>query len=253
MNTQKVTAIHVENEMHSAKDFAIKLARTCPEVELVASIPDVAGAYDAILQHEPKILFLDIQLDGETSFDLLEKLEKLKKEWKLIFVTSYDEFAIQAFESTTIDYLLKPVDEERLAKAVAKAKTVINAEEELRKTRLLLENLRTDNIRDRKRVIPHGKNGRVIISLKHIVYIKGDHGCATIFMVDGKRFLYARTLMDFERGLPGKQFYRTHQSYIVNIEYVAEVLPSHVRLSNGELILLAKRKRSGLLDLIDPF
>ena len=202
----KLKALIVDDERLARRELRSLLA-DFSEVEIVGEADSVNQALDLIENKQPTIVFLDIQLTNETGFDLLERVESA--EFKTIFVTAFDAYAIRAFEVNALDYLLKPVNPERLKKAIEKiVKDEKSAENNLRKLafddRLLLE-----------------MSGRsIFLKINRISHILAAGDYSEVFTTEGKKFLVEKPLREWETRLPEKHFIRIHRTSIINLECV---------------------------------
>jgi len=204
----KLTAIIVDDERLARSELRLLLADFA-EVSIVGEAKNLTEAVNLIQVNKPDVVFLDIQLSQENGFDLLEKVEK---DFKLIFVTAFDEFAIRAFEINAIDYLLKPVNPERLAKTLDR---LFETEEKPEITNRKLEY--EDHL-----FIEIGERSR-FLKISSIKYICADGDYTHVFMDDGKKHLITKPLKEWEDRLPEKHFVRIHRSNIVNLEFIERV------------------------------
>lgn len=187
-----------------------KLLLPHPEIEIVGEAGSCQGAVDMINMFNPKLIFLDIQLGGETGFDLLEMIDS---SIKIIFVTAFDEYAIRAFEVNAIDYLLKPVNPERLKVSIDK---VI-----IREKAQKIEP-RNYDYSDRIYVRLNNYASR-FIKISSIASIEPVGNYTKIITIEGKHCLVLKTLKQWEEELPENNFVRIHRSSIVNIEHVDRI------------------------------
>lgn len=205
----KQTAIIVDDERLARKELRSLLANF-DEISVIGEAEDLSETVDLIESQKPDVVFLDIHLSNENGFDLLEKVEK---KFKLIFVTAFDEFAIRAFEINALDYLLKPVNPERLATAIERLfkNEEPKAQSELRKLeiddRLFLE------INERS----------CFLQISEISHISASGDYTEIFMTDGKKSLVEKPLREWEERLPEKHFTRIHRSTIININQIEKI------------------------------
>ena len=170
------------------------------------------GVQDAIVkikEHHPNLLFLDIQMPGETGFDLLDQINY---QGDVIFVTAYDEYAIRAFEINAIDYLMKPIAPKRLKKSIGRL--------DLEK-KVLEETSYSLNYHDRLFVL-RGKN-MVFLKISNIVYIEAEGDYTNVYTADGKHGLVLKSMKEWEDRLPTRYFCRIHRSSIVNLDWVDNV------------------------------
>ncbi len=204
--------------------------------------------HDAIvLMHttKPDLLFLDIGLPDGTGFDILEQIPNHSK---VIFLTAYHEYAIQAFRYGAIDYLLKPFNPDELRDALQR---VISAQPLLQEQiAITLHSFRKKKPLDYI-ALRSQQHGVQIVELKNICYLQGDNGYTTVFLNDGKKMVTTKTLKDYEELLSGTSFHRTHQSYLVNELYIGRYHPkdSLIYLKDGTQIPVSSRKKE-MVDLL---
>jgi two-component system LytT family response regulator len=204
----KLTAIIVDDERLARSELRLLLADFA-EIFIVGEAQNLTEAVNLIRAHKPDVVFLDIQLSNENGFDLLEKVEK---DFKLIFVTAFDEFAIRAFEINAIDYLLKPVNPERLAKSLERLFET-GEKSEVTSRKLEYEDRLFIEIGERSR----------FLKISSIKCICADGDYTHVFTNDGKKHLITKPLKEWEHRLPEKHFVRIHRSTIVNLEFIERV------------------------------
>ncbi|HLM02390.1 MAG TPA: LytTR family DNA-binding domain-containing protein, partial [Pyrinomonadaceae bacterium] len=180
----------------------------------VGEAENLAGAIELIETEKPDVVFLDIQLSsaGENGFDLLEKIERRPK---VIFVTAFDAFAIRAFEVNAIDYLLKPVNPERLAKAIERLSLNPSEETGVKSDRRPLEF-------DDRIFLEIGARS-AFLKVRDISHIDAAGDYSEVFTIDKRKFLIEKPLREWERRLPEKHFLRIHRRTIVNLEEIEHI------------------------------
>jgi two-component system LytT family response regulator len=187
-----------------------KLLEPHSEIEIVGEASSCENALELINFHKPQLVFLDIQLSGETGFDLLELIDN---SIIIVFVTAYDEFALRAFEVNAIDYLLKPVNPERLKIAIER---VIKKEKKQKKEAKNYEY--SDSI-----YVRLNNYASRFIKISSIKLIEPIGNYSRIVTSEGKRCLVLKTLKQWQEELPDNNFVRIHRSSIVNIEHVDHI------------------------------
>ncbi len=210
----KLTAIVVDDERLARKELRSLLSEF-DEISIVGEAENLIEAIELIKTKKPEIVFLDIQLQNENGFDLLEKVDKT---FKLIFVTAFDEFAIRAFEINALDYLLKPVNPERLTKTLER---LFESEEKHESS------LRKFEYEDRLFLELGGRSK--FLKINHIKHISADGDYTQIFTKDGGKYLITKSLKEWEERLPEKYFVRIHRSTIINFEFIEKVESSFNR------------------------
>jgi two-component system LytT family response regulator len=201
----RFTAILVDDERLARKELRSMLAEH-EIIEVVGEAETVAQAAELIHAKKPDVLFLDIQLPGETGFDLLEKINPA---CKIIFVTAFDAYAIRAFEVNALDYLLKPINPARLAHAIERLTTQTVAPASL---------VRPLEYEDRLFIEVDERSRFLKVSDIVVISAMGDY--SQIYSSDGQKSLVLKPLKDWEERLPAKHFTRIHRSTIINVDYV---------------------------------
>ena len=204
----ELKALIVDDERLARKELRSLLAEFS-EIKIIGEAENVSQALKVIEGDEPAIVFLDIQLAGETGFDLLEKIEST--DFKTIFVTAFDAYAIRAFEVNALDYLLKPVNPERLKKAI----------EKLLQDEKPAVDLRPLTFDDRLFLELGGRS--VFLKINRVSHILAAGDYTEVFTVEGQKYLVEKPLREWEMRLPEKHFARIHRNCIVNLEMVERV------------------------------
>jgi two-component system, LytTR family, response regulator len=201
----KIKTIVVDDERLARKDL-ISLLSEYNDIEIVGEADSITASENLIKSKEPDLIFLDIQMGGESGFDLLEKIDV---DAKVIFVTAFDEFAIKAFEVDAIDYLLKPVNPDRLRKAVEKmAKENIIQPSSFRK------------LQYEDKMFLSISNHLKFIKVDSILCIQSAGDYSELISTDGKKGLVLKSMMEWEERLPQNYFCRIHRTTIINMEYI---------------------------------
>lgn len=227
----KYKAIIIDDERLARKEMR-RLLADFNEIAIAGEADTVAGAVQLIEAERPDLVFLDIQLTGENGFDLLEQVDRT---FKVIFVTAFDAFAVRAFEVNAIDYLLKPVNPDRLAKAI----------DRLSEEGLPLKSLPPFEFDDR--VFLEQGNRSVFLKVSHIAYIMAAGDYSEIFTGEGRMFLLEKSLREWEERLPEKHFLRIHRQTIVNLDAIEHLEPwfnrtFQVRLKGSGMMLAVSRR-----------
>lgn len=240
----------IDDEDHM-RDTLIKLLEIhCPDVLVVGQASGVASGEKAINEFHPDLVLLDIQMKDGTGFDLLYSLSSI--EFKVIFVTAHDQFALQAFRCSAVDYLLKPINPEHLAEAVNRAGQMIQEHFNLQ-MKALEENLKTVNKQHRKIIIKTTENIH-LLDLKNIISCESDNSYTTIHTSEGDKILVSKTLKDYDDMLAECGFYRVHKSHLINLLHIKRFERTdggYIVLTNDVKIPVASRKRDELLQLFE--
>jgi two-component system LytT family response regulator len=242
-------SIIVDDEFKSREGLKALIEKFCENIEVAALCQDGDEAIAAIDSYKPDVVFLDVQLQRETGFEILEKLDKI--EFEIIFTTAYSEFAIKAFKFAAIDYLLKPIDINELRKAVDKAqKRIIGSISE--RVAQLAQNLKGNSFRHSRLAIP-ANDGLVFINVGEIIYCEASGNYTNIFMDDGRKFVVSRTLKEYEDLLEEHDFFRIHNSFLINLNSIKKYIRGEggqVVMVNDKALDVSKMKKKGFLDKI---
>ncbi|HEX2846617.1 MAG TPA: response regulator [Chitinophagaceae bacterium] len=221
-----------------------------PELELITECGDGFEGVKAIQQHQPDLIFLDIQMPKINGFEMLELIEQPPN---VIFTTAFDEYAIKAFEAHAIDYLLKPFNQERFDKAVAKwMEQQQNNTNASAKTEELLDTASQSPSQSHRVVVKNGSKIK-IIPVHDIFYLEAADDYVKIHTQEGY-FLKNKTMSHFEQVLDGQQFVRSHRSYIVNVQQITRIDPyekdNHVAILRSGLKVPVSRGGYGKLKAV---
>lgn len=248
-------AILIDDEKSSLRSLSYELKAYCPEVEVVGQYNDPKEGLDQINKLSPDLVFLDIEMPGMNGFDLLEKCVKI--DFEVIFVTAYDQFAVKAFEFNAIDYVLKPVGISKLIQAVNKASEKIKKGLEPDSLQALINNIRLQSQIGSIQIIAlPTSDGFTMVNINEIAFLEADSNYTWVNLIQDQRYLVSRTLKEFESMLNFPQFFRSHKSYLVNLNHVAK----YVRGQGGYLILINKAnvpvsrtQKTALMNVINLF
>lgn len=190
-----------------------------PDLEVVEECNDGFEGVKAIQQHQPDLIFLDIQMPKINGFEMLELVENPPA---VIFATAFDEYAIKAFEAHAVDYLLKPFNQERFDKAIEKWQEQTSATKE-KNTQELLETASQSPSQNNRIVVKNGSKIK-IIPVHDVLYLEAADDYVKVHTKDGY-FLKNKTMAHFEQVLDPQQFVRSHRSYIINIQEITRIDP----------------------------
>ncbi len=202
-----------------ARSMVIEYLQDHPELQLVQECNDGFEGVKAIMQYQPDLIFLDIQMPKINGFEMLELVEQSPA---VIFTTAFDEYAIKAFEAHAVDYLLKPFSKERFDKAIQKwmdqQKTGVTPP-----TEQLLETVSLSPAQAQRIVVKNGAKIKIIPS-NDIHFLEAADDYVKVHTQEGY-FLKNKTMSHFEKSLDAQQFVRSHRSYIVNVQLITRIDP----------------------------
>ncbi len=219
-----------------------------PDVKVVAQADNVNDAVLSIEKNEPELVFLDIEIKGGTGFHVLQKLKKLN--FKLIFITAFNDFAIQAIKFSAIDYILKPINEFEFKAGVERALWEINKEMSSVPVDLLLNN--SQNKSDKKLVL-RTTHELHIVNVSEIVRCEADNVYTTFHLESGEKIMVSKGLSEYAEILEPYGFLRPHQSHLINLDFVKKVDKSDggaIVLKNNSIIPISLRRKQDILSIL---
>jgi len=239
----QLRAIIIEDEQTSREILRSYLTKYCPTVEVLGEASNIDEALILIRNNELDLVFLDVEMPYGSGFDLLEKLDKTN--FEVVFVTAYNQYAIDALNSHASYYLLKPISIDELIKAVDYVTQIKTRENELQHSVLVPKSNQTDH----KITIPT-QDGFEVLQMKDIIYCKADDNYTELFLKNNQKKLVSKTLKYFEDILKESGFARIHKSFLVNVTYIAAYKKGKggtVSLSNGKELSVSASKKAELL------
>lgn len=223
-------AIIIEDELASRETLKNYLAKYCSDVNVLAEAGNIIEGLALIKRFNPDVVFLDVEMPYGNAFDLLEQLENIT--FETIFVTAYSNYAIQALNFSASYYILKPIDIDELVKAVEKIKEILQHNNNLIHTRVLIENLKIENKQLQKIVLPL-IDGFEVVRVKDIIRCEAVDNYTSFHLVNGKKQMICRTLKFYENLLTDFDFIRVHKSHLVNIQYIKQ----YKKGKGGEIVM----------------
>lgn len=211
------TAIIADDEVNLRDYLGKRLAAVWPELEVVAVAANGREALDQIERFKPDVAFLDIKMPGMSGLDVASRIEDGTR---VVFVTAYDEFAIDAFDNAAVDYLLKPVEDERLARTVSRLKAGKETPLDMDALRALLARAEHSTAESHLHWIRVGQQGETrIIPVDEVVYFKADQKYTSVRTIEAEH-LIRKSIKELEGKLDPERFWRVHRSTIVNLAFV---------------------------------
>lgn len=244
-----IKTIIIDDEKSGREVVANILKLFCSNVIVLAEADSVKTGLEAIHQFKPDLVLLDIQMQDGTGYDLLKKLVTI--DFKIIFITAYQEYAIQAFRFSAIDYILKPVSADYLIASINKVDDVLERENINLKVNTLLSNVQSIS-KETKKIVLKTTERIYAIDIKDIMRCEAEGSYTRFYMCDGKKIFVSHLLKEYDEMINGYPFVRIHQSHLINLEYFdyfdkAEDL---VVMKDKSSVPVATRKKDALLKLI---
>ena len=242
-------AVIIDDEKDSREILSGYLAKYCSDVKVCGFGESVATGLDAIRKHNPDIVFLDIEMPYGNGFDLLDQVGEIN--FETVFVTAFDNYAIQALNQSAAYYLLKPIDIDELIKSVDKIKSEKQNAKHDHHARLLIDNMRTGAV---QKIMLPTLEGFEIVPIGSILYCEAEDNFTRFFLDNGMSHLICRTLKYFEDVLKDHRFIRIHRSYVINPDYVIRYSKGkggYVTMKNEQQLEVSPNKKQEFLDLFE--
>lgn len=234
-----------------ARMVVLEYIQQHPDIEVMAECSDGFQGVKAIMQYKPDLIFLDIQMPKINGFEMLELLDTMPS---VIFTTAFDEYAIKAFESNAVDYLLKPFSKERFDQAIEKYKSkTVNTVVAEKNVQSLLETASKQPDDQNRIVVKNGSDIR-IVPVQDVMYIEAYDDYVKLFTKD-TYYLKKKTMSYYEQVLDQSKFFRTHRSYIINLQELTKIEPLEKNtyiaiLKNGKKIPLSRTGYTRLKEML---
>ena len=239
-------AIIVDDEERARVSLKLLIEEFCPQLSIVAECKNLSEGVKAIRKEKPELVFLDIEMPGHSGLELLDFFNDNEIDFSIIFTTAYNQYAIQAFKLSAVDYLLKPINPQELMDAIALYQ---KKKQHLENWQALRNNLQErDNL---KIAIP--LSGKIVfLESSEILYLKGEGAYTNIMKTNGQQILVSRNLKSFEDLFEASpDLVRIHRSYIGNLKHIASISKSdggYAEFSNGEHLPISQEKHNEILE-----
>ncbi len=241
-------AIIVDDEPKLREVLNIKLNQHCPEIRVLSMAKNADEAFDKIKLLRPKIVFLDIAMPGQSGFDLLEQFSEI--DFEVIFVTGFNEYALDALKVSAVDYILKPVKTEDLVQAVNKAKVRILNKHKAERYEVLRHNLNNIGDQNTKIAIP-GSNAYEFVKISEIIRCEGWQKYTKIFLSNEQCIISSYNIGVFKDMLESYGFYSTHKSHLINKSLIQKYLKEGtVVMTDGSNVPVARRRKEDFMDKV---
>lgn len=244
-----IKAIIIDDMEQARVTLKKDLQTYTPDVEVIAEAGGVVEGAKLLKSVKPDILFLDIQMQDGSGFDLLDILKEIN--FKIIFITASDAHAIKAFRYAAIDYLLKPVDPDELKEALKKFGNEKMNEAE--KYKLLNDTLKGSQ-KTHEKLALHTQDKIHIVNISDIMRCESNVNYTEFYFTNAKKLLVTKTLKDFEDLLGDQGFYRVHQSHLINTRYIKEFVKTdggYLIMNDGSSVPVSTRKRPEVIKMLE--
>jgi len=239
-----MTVIVVDDEKKSRETLHCFISTYCPDLEIIGEAVNVSEGIKLINEVNPNVVFLDIEMPDGTGFELLSSFHKIN--FQVVFVTAFDSYAVRAFRFSAADYLIKPIS----------PKLLIEAVEKLKKTRAMEAiNLKLDALLGNHKNIENlalpTAEGVYLARIDQIIHCSADNYYTTFHLVGKEPIVVSKTLKEYSDMLEEFNFYRVHQSHLVNLDHVDKYISGeggYLIMKNGDTIDVSRRRKKPLLE-----
>ncbi|CCH00850.1 two component transcriptional regulator, LytTR family [Fibrella aestuarina BUZ 2] len=240
-------AILIDDEQPNLDNLQALLHHYCPQVTVCATALDAEAGKTLLYQHQPDLVFLDIQMPGQTGFDLLRSLPVY--DFELIIVTAYDQYAIQALRFAAVDYLLKPIDIGELQAAVDKAIKQRRLKVQNQQLEHLMQLLQAQQTNEEPRMALATAKETRLVKVGDIIRCESSNNYTTFFLSDGEALLVCKPIYEYEASLKAYGFLRCHQSHLVNRTWIRswkKEFGDFLRLTDGTDVPISRGKKEAI-------
>lgn len=246
-----INAIIIDDETRSRQIIKEMLTRYCSDIEVISDVSSGEEAYPVIIERCPDLVFLDIEMPYEDGFDFLKRFDRIP--FEIVFITAYNQYAIQAIKICALDYLLKPLSITDLKTTVERAKERISSKHSQGQYELLLQNIKRDRNAEHHKLAVPARDGLEFIDIRDIILLEADGAYTSIRMTEDRKLLSTRNLKEYEEFLPESLFFRAHHSFIINLQHIRNYHKGeggYVVMADHSNVDISKRKKKEFLDRV---
>lgn len=243
-------AIIIDDEKKARNNLLNMLNEYCSDVEVLGDEGTISGGIRAIEKIDPDLVFLDVEMQNETGFDLLEKIDD--PNFELIFITAHHEYAIKAFKFSAIDYLLKPINIDELVSAVDKVKEKKTTSVSKEKYDVLMENIKDSHASFERIALPTSE-GLTFVELNELIRCESTANYTFFFLTSGKKILVSKTIKFYDELLSDHKFYRVHQSHLINLMHIKKYVKGeggYIIMSDDSMVIVSRRRKESFLSIL---
>jgi two-component system LytT family response regulator len=244
-------ALIIDNEEKIRNGLIKQLERFCPNIKSIHFATGVSSGLIELQRLQPDIVFLDVEMDDGTGFDLVKQLSSIN--FQLVFITAHDKYAVNAFKMSAIDFLLKPIDPEELIACVSKAQKNIQSKSIEAQYKNLQESLGTMAFAERKMILKDSES-IYVIKLADIIYCMADGPYTTFYLQGNQKITISKNLKEYEDLLESLGFARPHRSYLINIRRITRFDKADggmLIMENNQQIPVSVRKKEEIMEMLN--
>ena len=242
-------ALIIDDEINARIVMETLLAENFPEISFLESQSNLMDGVKSIKKNQPDIVFLDIEMPEHNGLEILDFFEEKEVNFKIIFTTAYSEYAVNAFELSAIDYLLKPIQLDYLRRAISRVSKSIEEYQLSQKVNAFKSNLITDS----KKVAIAVGNEYIFIEAERIMYVEAAGSYSLIHLINKETITVSKNLREFETLLNDKRFFRIHRGYLINLYFIKKLNKSegfNIQMMDQVNLPLSREKKEQFLELI---
>jgi two-component system, LytTR family, response regulator len=246
-----IQAILIDDEEDGREALRIAIEKFCPDVKIMGIYGSPEEGLEGIKEHQPRLVFIDVQMPRMSGFDLLQKLSPVS--FEVIFVSGYDRYAIKAIKFSAVDYLLKPIDVDELVHAVARVKERLGTKRNNYPIQSAIHNLQFSTGQVQRLAVP-SLDGVDFFNVHDVIFCKAEGSYTTLFLIHGIQKVVSRNLKDFENLLSESGFCRVHHSFLINLHHVQRYVKGeggYVILTDNHHVDISRRRKEEFLALLD--
>jgi two-component system LytT family response regulator len=244
-----IKAIIIDDEENARVALSVLIKEHTPEISILGTYESLQEANPAIVKLRPEVVFLDIQMPGETGLELWKYFPQ--PFFDVIFTTAFHQYAIEAIKLSAFDYLLKPIDIDELMRVVDKL--MHHQPSKKIEERLLALERNLSTTQTASQIVLPTLESFIVVKIADILRVESDDNYARFFMLDGTAHLVSRTLKEYEGLLPKPLFLRVHQSHLINLKFVKQYLKGktgQVEMVNGEKLPVSRERKDSLIEVL---
>lgn len=248
-----IRCILIDDESNSLEMMEWLLKTYCPQVQILDMCNAASKGIESINKFKPDVVFLDIEMPHMNGFDMLEQFDKLS--FDVVFCTAYDQFAIKAFKYSALNYLLKPVDPEDLKETIRRIEER-NTTPSREQIELLFQNIKQHSRPTAQRIALTTGDGMIFVPTQDILYCQAESNYTSVVLAGGKKILVSKVLKEIDETLNGPDFFRVHNSYLINLNHIKKYVRGeggYIIMEDGANISISRNRRQDFMDQFSRF
>jgi len=241
----------IEDEERTLNSITKIITEYCEGAEIMGTATSVEEATALLKSTSVDLVLTDINLPDGNSFTIFEQLDEI--DFKIIFITAFEEFAIKAIKFSAFDYLVKPIDPLELSETICRAQKQLEKEHAALKLEALLANVK-DFSENLKKIVLKTSDSIYVVDVQDIVHCESNSSYTSLFLKDGRKIMVSKVLKEYDEMLSGYGFIRVHKSHLINLNYIARFVKTdggYLEMKDGSNVPVSQRKREQILDILE--